>query len=315
MTALRNAENLRGISLMTGSMALFAFEDMFLKFSAQTLPTGEILLLTCIPGFLFFAGLARTSGRRTLTAQAFHPWVMARNLGEMIGTFGYITALAAVPLATVSAVLQAMPLAVTLAAALFLGETVGWRRWSAIGVGFAGVLLVIRPGMDGFQPAGLWVLVTVAGLALRDIASRLVPEHYATSQVSAWGVASVAVLGAGMTMVQGMQMPTSWQASMLAGVFVFGTAGYWAITAATRLGDVSVVSPFRYSRLIFAITVGWLIFAERPDRMTLAGAGLIIVSGLYSFMRERIRARAAAKAETANAGLSKPGLSTVAKQR
>jgi drug/metabolite transporter (DMT)-like permease len=291
MTALRNAENLRGILLMTGSMALFAMEDMFLKFSAQTLPTGEILLLTCIPGFLFFAALARSSGRRTLTAEALHPWVLARNLGEVVGTYGYITALAALPLATVSAVLQAMPLAVTLAAALFLGEAVGWRRWSAIATGFAGVLIVIRPGMAGFQPAGLWVLVTVAGLALRDLASRLIPADYATSQVSAWGVASVAVLGAGMTALQGMQALTPWQASMLAGAFVFGTAGYWAITAATRKGDVSVVSPFRYSRLVFAIAIGALVFAERPDRMTLAGAALIITSGLYSFMRERIRAR------------------------
>jgi drug/metabolite transporter (DMT)-like permease len=317
MTAAQNAENLRGISLMTGSMALFAFEDMFLKFSAQSLPTGEILLLTCIPGFLFFAGLARTSGRRVLNREAFHPWVVARNLGEVIGTYGYITALAAVPLATVSAVLQAMPLAVTLAAALFLGETVGWRRWSAIGVGFAGVLLVIRPGMEGFQPAGLWVLVTVAGLALRDLASRLIPAEYATSQVSAWGVASVAVLGAGMTLVQGAEAPSAWQGLMLAGAFVFGTAGYWAITAATRKGDVSVVSPFRYSRLVFAIVVGWLAFAEYPDRMTLIGAALIIASGLYSFMRERIRARASARAEAArDPGLStpaKPALSTPAK--
>ena len=293
MTALAQKENLRGISLMTGSMALFAMEDMFLKFSAQTLPTGEILLLTCSPGFLFFAALARASGRRVISRDALHPWVLARNLGEMVGTYGYITALAALPLATVSSVLQAMPLAVTLAAALFLDEKVGWRRWSAIAVGLIGVLMVIRPGMDGFQPAALWVLVTVAGLALRDIASRLIPADYATSQVSAWGVASVAVLGGAMTSLQGIDWPTGWQAAMLTGVFVFGTAGYWAITAATRKGDVSVVSPFRYSRLIFAIAIGALVFAERPDRMTLAGAALIITSGLYSFTRERLRARAA----------------------
>lgn len=285
------SDNLRGIALMAGSMALFAFEDMFLKFAAADLPTGEILLLTCLVGMSFFGGLARFEGRRTLTRDALHPWVLIRNAGEMIGTFAYITALASVPLATVSAVLQAMPLAVTMGAALFMGEKVGWRRWSAIAVGFAGVLIVIRPGLDGFQPAALWVLVTVAGLGLRDLASRAIPPEISSTQVSAWGVASVALLGAGMMPFQTAVIPDLWQSAMLAGAVVFGTAGYWAITQASRTGEVSVVSPFRYSRLIFAIVIGLVVFAEPADVITLSGAALIIGSGLYSFTRERARKR------------------------
>ena len=293
------ADNLRGIGLMAGSMALFAFEDMFLKFSTQGLPTGQILLITCLFAWAFFSTLARSEGRRTVTAAALHPWVLVRNAGEMVGTYAYITALAAVPLATVSAVLQAMPLAVTMGAALFMGEKVGWRRWTAIAVGFAGVLLVIRPGLDGFHPAALWVLVTVAGLGLRDLASRAIPNGISTAQVSAWGVASVAVLGAGMMPFQTAVLPDLWQSAMLLGAIIFGTAGYWAITAATRTGEVSVVSPFRYSRLIFAITLGWLVFAEPSDAVTLSGAALIIGSGLYSFARERARKRALSLAHTA----------------
>ena len=293
------AQNLRGIGLMTASMALFAVEDMFLKFATRGLPTGQILLITCLCSLAFFSTLARHEGRRTLTAAALHPWVLARNLGEMVGTYAYITALAAVPLATVSAVLQAMPLAVTMGAALFMGEAVGWRRWSAIGVGFAGVMLVIRPGLDGFHPAALWVLVTVAGLALRDLAARAIPPDIATTQVSAWGVGSVAVLGAGMMPFQTAVMPDLWQSAMLAGAIVFGTTGYWAITSATRTGEVSVVSPFRYSRLIFAIAIGWLVFAEPSDAITLSGAALIIGSGLYSFARERARKRALSLATAA----------------
>ena len=265
---------------------------MFLKFAAQGLPTGEILLVTCLFSFFFFAALARAEGRRTLTATALHPWVLARNLGEMVGTFAYITALAMIPLATVSAVLQAMPLAVTMAAALFMGEKVGWRRWTAIAVGFSGVLLVIRPGLDGFQPAALWVLVTVAGLSLRDLGSRKIPRDISTTQVSAWGVASVAVLGAGMLPFQTPLLPTPWQGAMMLGAMVFGTVGYWAVTSATRTGEVSVVSPFRYTRLIFAIALGAGVFAEYPDRLTLLGAAVIIGSGLYSFARERARAKA-----------------------
>ena len=293
------ADNLRGIGLMAGSMALFAFEDMFLKFSTQGLPTGQILLITCLFAWAFFSTLARSEGRRTVTAAALHPWVLVRNAGEMVGTYAYITALAAVPLATVSAVLQAMPLAVTMGAALFMGEKVGWRRWTAIAVGFAGVLLVIRPGLDGFHPAALWVLVTVAGLGLRDFASRAIPPGISTAQVSAWGVASVAVLGAGMMPFQTAVLPDLWQSAMLLGAIIFGTAGYWAITAATRTGEVSVVSPFRYSRLIFAIAIGWLVFAEPSDAVTLSGAALIIGSGLYSFARERARKRALSLAHTA----------------
>ena len=300
------AENLRGIGLMAGAMALFAIEDMFLKFAAQGLPTGEILLVTCLFGWAFFSALARAEGKRTVIRAALHPWVLARNAGEMVGTYAYITALAAIPLATVSAVLQAMPLAVTMAAALFMGEKVGWRRWTAIAVGFAGVLLVIRPGLDGFRPATLWVLVTVAGLGLRDLASRGIPRDISTSQVSAWGVASVACLGAGMMLFQTAVMPGLWQAFMLLGTMIFGTAGYWAITSATRTGEVSVVSPFRYTRLIFAIVIGALVFAEYPDRLTLLGAAIIIGSGLYAFARERARTRALATALIAAQSRAKP---------
>ena len=287
-------ENLRGIGLMTGAMATFAIEDMFLKFAARTLPTGEILAITALFGCLFFAAIARTQGQRTITRAALHPWILARNAGEMVGTYAFITALAAVPLATVSAVLQAMPLAVTLGAALFMGERTGWRRWTAIALGFAGVLIVIRPGMDGFRPAALWVLVTVAGLALRDLASRAVPPDVSTSQLSAWGTAAVTVLGLAMMPFQTAVLPDLWQAAMLTGTVIFGTMGYWLITAASRTGEVSVVSPFRYARLIFSITIGTLVFAEYPDRMTLIGAAIIITSGLYAFARERALSRTAA---------------------
>ena len=289
---MTGSDNLRGIALMAGAMALFAAEDMFLKFAAKDLPTGQILLITCLFGMAFFGAMARIQGQRTLTRDALHKWVLLRNLGEMVGTYAYITALASVPLATVSAVLQAMPLVVTMGAALFMGERVGWRRWSAIGVGFAGVLVVIRPGLDGFEPAALWVLVTVLGLGLRDLASRAIPAAISSAQLSAWGVASVAVLGAGMMPFQVAVMPDLWQSAMLLGALCFGTAGYWAITQASRTGEVSVVSPFRYSRLIFAIVIGLVIFGEPADVMTLCGAAIIIVSGLYSFARERIRKRA-----------------------
>lgn len=218
--------------------------------------------------------------------------VLARNGGEMVATFAYINALAVVPLSTVSAVLQALPLAVTLGAALFLRETVGWRRWTAIAVGFAGVMVVIRPGLDGFRPEALWVLVTVAGLALRDLATRAIPRDCSAAQVSAWGLLSVAALGAVMMVPGGAVMPDAMQAATLFGAVMFGTVGYWLVVSASRTGEVAVVAPFRYTRLVFAIAIGWTVFAETPDAPMLAGAAMIIGSGLYALARERARKRA-----------------------
>jgi drug/metabolite transporter (DMT)-like permease len=287
------SDNLRGILLMVVSMALFGLEDMFLKWAAASLPVGEIILVSGLFGVAVFVLMAWREGDKVFTKRGLNRWVLARGLGEMVGTFAYITALATVPLSTVSAVLQAMPLAVTMAAALFMQEKVGWRRWSAIAVGFAGVILVIRPGLDGFRPEALWVLITVAGLTLRDLAARKIPPDCSTAQVSAWGLISVALLGALMMAGSGeAAVPTIWESFTLLGALVFGTAGYWAIIGATRTGEVSVVAPFRYVRLVFAVLIGAFVFAEWPDVITLCGSGLIVASGLYSFARERRRKHA-----------------------
>jgi drug/metabolite transporter (DMT)-like permease len=287
------SDNLTGILLMLAAMALFAVEDLFLKWLAVELPLGQIILVSGLLGAPVFMLMARRAGQGILVKDALHPAVIARNIGEMIGTASFVAALAVVPLGTVAAVLQAMPLAVTMGAALIFGEKVGWRRWTAIGVGFTGVMLVIQPGADGFQPAALLVLVTVLGMSLRDLASRAIPARVTTAQVSAWGLMAVTVLGAGMLGVTGGGRAVSGsEALILFGAVVFGTAGYWAVTSATRTGEVSVVAPFRYSRLVFSMSLGVVFLAERPDALTLFGAGLIVASGLYAFARERARKRA-----------------------
>jgi drug/metabolite transporter (DMT)-like permease len=188
---------------------------------------------------------------------------------------------------------MAMPLFVTMGAALFLQEQVGWRRWTAILAGFCGVLLIIRPGLDGFRPEALWSLLAVFGLGLRDLATRRIPPHISTSQLSAWGFIAVAILGAGMLAFSGgAQTLDPIQSLWIGGALAFGLGAYWALTEANRVGEVSVITPFRYSRLIFGLIIGVTVFAERPDVITLSGAALIIGAGLYSFARERARKRA-----------------------
>lgn len=292
-------DNLRGIVLMVAAMAGFAMEDMFIKWAASDLPTGQILLMIGVAGAAVFAAMARSQGQRTFVAEALHPAVVGRNLGEMIGTFGFVTALTLAPLSTVSAVAQAMPLAVTMGAALFLGETVGWRRWTAIVTGFLGVLVIIRPGLDGFDPNALWAVLAVFGLGARDLFTRRMPAVIGTMQLSVWGFLAVAVLGAGMLAVSGGgRMPGGAQAGYIGGALAFGIAAYWALTAANRLGEMSVITPFRYSRLLFGVAIGMLVFAERPDVMTLFGGLVIIGSGLYTFARERARKRALSLEQT-----------------
>ena len=286
-------ENLRGIVLMVASMAGFAIEDMFIKWAAADVPTGQILILLSVFGTPVFMALAWRQGARFWETSILHPAVLWRNGGEMLGTAGFVTALSLTPLTSATAIFQATPLAVTLGAALFLGETVGWRRWTAILVGFCGVILIIRPGMDGFNINSLWSIVAVIGLSARDVATRRIPQAISTMQLAAWGFAAVGILGFGMLAVSGGAIwLTLQQSAYIGGALTFGIAAYWAITQASRLGEISVITPFRYSRLLFALFIGALMFGERPDVITLSGAALIIGSGLYTFARERLRKRA-----------------------
>lgn len=287
------AENLTGILLMLAAMALFAVEDLFLKLAAANLPIGQVILISAGLGLPVFVGMAWRQGQRILVKDALQPAVILRNIGEVVGAASYVAALAVVPLGTVAAVLQAMPLFMTMGAALILGETVGWRRWMAILVGFCGVIMVIQPGAEGFRLEALLVLISVAGIVLRDLASRAIPSRVTTAQVSAWGLMSVTVLGLGMIAVTGeVRVMSGFETLILGGAVIFGTAGYWAVTKASRTGEVSVVAPFRYSRLVFSMGMGVIFLTERPDLLTLIGAGVIVASGLYAFARERARKRA-----------------------
>ena len=294
--------NLRGIVLMVVSMAAFAIEDSFIKRAADDMPTGQILLMLGVFGAAIFTVMAARAGQKPFSRDLLQGQVMLRNLGEVIGTMGFVTAIALTPLTNATAILQAMPLAVTLGAALFLGESVGWRRWTAILVGFAGVLVIIRPGLEGFDINSLWAVLAVFGLAIRDLATRRVPARIGSMSISVSGFVSVAILGATMLALSGGAVwPGTLQTALMVGALSAGVVGYWMVVEAMRVGEISAVTPFRYARLIFALIIGILIFGERPDVMTLAGATLVIGSGLYTFARERVRRRNAARAEAISA--------------
>jgi drug/metabolite transporter (DMT)-like permease len=172
-------------------------------------------------------------------------------------------------------------------AAVILREPVGWRRWTAIAVGFTGMLLILRPFGAGFDPNALFAVIAVFALALRDLLTRRVPAVMHTLQLALLGFAAVIPAGVLLLLGQTPMAPGWREAGLMAGILGLGMVSYIAITLATRTGEVAVVAPFRYSRLVFAMAVGAMLFGERPDPWTLAGSALIIASGLYTFARER----------------------------
>src|SRR6056297_692826 len=179
--------NLRGILLITAAMAAFSIEDSFIKFLTASLPQGQVLGMLGLGGALVFFVLALRNRTNVFARSAFKPVLVWRTLSEGLAATFFVLSLSLVPLSTVAAVFQATPLAITLGAALFMGEDVGWRRWSAIIVGFIGVMIIIRPGLEGFQPASLMVLIAVFAIAARDLLTRLVPAETSSTVVSFWG--------------------------------------------------------------------------------------------------------------------------------
>lgn len=282
-------DNLRGAFLMVLAMLGFAVEDMFIKLMAGAVPVGQILLMLGLGGSIIFGAILIRQGVALLSRAMMHPAVLIRLSGEMIGALGFISAIIYMPLSTASAILQATPLVVTLGAALFLGEAVGWRRWSAIFVGFFGVLLIIRPGLEGFSPLSLYALVGVAGLAARDIAIRRVPASITSMQLSFLGFAAIIPAGLILLALTGTSV-TGMSPTVTAYVIcalTIGVFAYFAIVVATRIGEVSFVTPFRYTRMVFALILGVLVFDEAPDMLTLLGAAIVIASGIYTLWRER----------------------------
>ena len=278
---------------MVAAMVFFALEDVLLKQLSASLPVGQVIALTGAGGGLIFSLIAIRAGKPLLSRALLSRAILLRNLSEAVGSVAFVTALALSTLSGVSAIIQATPLAMTLGAALFLGERVGWRRWTAIAVGFAGVLLIIQPGMVSFTPASFLAVLTVALLAMRDLCSRAVPAEVSSVQLAAWGFLSLVPAGLVALLIAGdppaaMAPP---QLLRMGGVLIVGSLGYYAIVAATRTGEVSAVVPFRYTRLVFALVLAHVVFGERPDALMITGAAVVVGTGLYTIWRSALVAR------------------------
>lgn len=275
---------------MTVSMAGFTLSDAITKFLFDYMNMGELMLVRGIIATVLVAMLAWSRGAFDKPAALLHPLIALRVFGEAAATLTFFIGLAAMPLPNVSAIMQALPLAVTAGAAIVYAEPVGWRRWSAVAVGFLGVLLIVRPGTEGFSSASLWILACVFFCVVRDLATKRIPEDIPTLAISTLTAAAVTAIGAVMIIPLGGWRPIEpGHLGLIAIAAVLLLFGYQFIIMAMRRGDISFVAPFRYTALIWALFLGWLVFSVIPDRMTLTGSAIVVGSGLYMLWRERRR--------------------------
>ncbi|TQV72470.1 DMT family transporter [Denitrobaculum tricleocarpae] len=282
------SDNVRGALFMSISMAGFALNDATIKLISGELGFYQIIFLRGIFATLLIGLLLRQRGALFYLPSRRDAGIMAvRAAGEVGGTLCFLTALFNMPIANATAILQALPLAVTLAAALFMGEKVGWRRYTAIAVGFTGVLIIVRPGGEGFNAYALWAVAAVGFIVLRDLTTRRLSAGIPSAYV-ALSSSFVLTLVGGLLALTVPWPPVSTSAlAMLAGAAGFLFFGYLFAVMTMRVGEVSFVSPFRYSVLIWAILLGLLLFGEVPDGWTLFGSAVVVGMGIYTFYRER----------------------------
>lgn len=282
-------DNLKGMGWMTLAMLGFALADTFIKLTLDALPVGQVIAFFGFGGAVIFGLWAKAMGDQLFNTRLFTPAFWIRLVAEVVGTLCFVIALSRIDLSLLSAIIQANPLLVTLGAALFLGASVGWRRWLAIGIGLIGVLIIVRPGMAGFDINSLWAVGATFGLVGRDLATRAIPKEASNLLLAAWGFVAAGVAGLVILAFSGgAAMPEGSMWVFLAGALAFALVAYYAVTAAMRVGEIPVVTPFRYTRLVFALILAFLVFGERPDLWTLVGAAIVIATGLFTLWRERV---------------------------
>ena len=281
-------DNVRGAIYMMLSMAGFVFNDTLMKSLSADLPMFQAIFLRGVAATVLIGTLAWH--RRALwyrPSGAVVRIIGLRVIGEIGATVCFITALFNMPIANATAILQVSPLAVTLGAALFLGEAVGWRRYSAIIAGFLGVMLIVRPGSDGFTVYSVYALGAVVFFVLRDLVTRRLPPEVPSLFVTVISSISVASMAGIMVAADSWQPVTLYQLGILTLAAVFVLVGYLFGVMTMRVGDIGFISPFRYTVLIWAMILGFLVFGDVPDALTLVGSAIVVLTGLYAFYRER----------------------------
>ena len=279
--------NAAGALLMMASMAAFTVNDTFVKLAGQTIPLFQLLTLRGLLATALLLLLARGLGPLRLHVPRRDRVLVALRCGaEIAAAFFFLSALIVMPLANVTAILQVLPLTVTLGAALVFREPVGWRRMLAICIGFAGMLLIVRPGPDGFTQHSLYALAAVASVTLRDLVTRRMSPGVSSMTVTVLTSAAILIASALASLSIDWQPVSLREATWIAASAIFIMGGYGFSVMVMRVGDISFIAPFRYSGLLWALLLGWAVFGDWPDALTLLGAAIVAGSGLFTLARE-----------------------------
>lgn len=292
------SDNLRGAGVMMVSMAAFTFNDTAIKSLGDALPLAQMIFLR---GLFTTVAMAAVTGYlgalRWRLPRRDWARIALRSIADIAATFLFLGALLHMPIANLTAILQALPLTVSLTAALVFREPLGWRRLVAIGVGFIGVMLIVRPGPAGFDPYALWGLGAVVSVTLRDLAARRLSATTPSAMAALVGSAAVTFVAGLVSLTEGWA-PVSTESGAKIGLAAgFILVGYISSVAVMRMGEIAYVAPFRYSGLIWALALGWLVFGDWPAPLTLLGAGIVVSTGLFTLWREQqLRRRRNARA-------------------
>jgi drug/metabolite transporter (DMT)-like permease len=293
--------NVRAIIAMVASMFVFSVSDVAMKLVGSQMPVGQMLLVRGLISSVLLLLLAWATGAMGHVHRMLEPKVVWRSLAEALCSVLYFLALMRMTLADVAAINQFAPLLVMVGAAVLFAEPVGWRRWSAAGVGFLGVLLIVKPGTSAFQPASLLMLASAFLVAVRDLVTRRIQPGIPTVLVTAAAVIAVTLTGGLMTPFETWHTPSRLEWLMLSGSGVAVIAGFMFAIEAMRVGDIAVVTPFRYTFMVFATLLSFVVFGDVPDGLEWIGIALIVASGLYTLHRQRVRRAAAGAAATTGA--------------
>jgi len=282
------SDNMRGAGLMMVAMAAFTLNDTAMKSLSGEVPLFQAIFLRGALTSLWLALLGRAMGGLKFRLSR-RDWgaISLRTFCEGAATFLFLTALFHAPIANVTAILQSLPLTVALGAALFLREPLGWRRVIAILVGLIGVLIIVRPGAAGFTVWSLYALAAVGFVTIRDLSVRRLSSHAPSLTVALVGAASITLAAGAVSLFQGWVPLSLGQGARLALASLFILVGYLSSVMTMRQGEIGFIAPFRYTGILWALLLGWLVFDDWPDNLTLLGAAIVVAMGLFTLWRER----------------------------
>ncbi len=272
---------------MIASMVCFTVNDTFIKLTGGALPIGQLLTLRGAMASVFVIALALAlGGLRFDLGRAAWKLIVVRAVTEIATAYFFLNALLHMPLANVSAIMQALPLTVAFGAFLVFKDPVGWRRMSAILIGLVGVLLILRPGPEGFSIWSIYVVAAVLCVTARDLVTRLLPEHVPSMTVAVANTVNVFLFFGLLSLGETWQPVTAELWQYLIGSTIFIVGGYCFSVRVMRVGEISFIAPFRYTSLVAALILGFLVFGDWPDGITLLGAGIVVGAGLFTLWRE-----------------------------